>query len=95
MQTNNLTKSDIAKNLSKKTGFSLTFSKKLINDYILILTNHLINENLIVKDIGVFKLIKKRERLGRNPITKEEFIISARKSISFSASKKILAKINL
>ncbi len=94
MRTNNLTKNHIAKNLSKKTGFSLNFSKKLINDYVQILSNHLINENLKIQDIGVFKLIKKKERTGRNPKTKEEFIITARKSISFKASKKILDKVN-
>ena len=94
MRTNNLTKNHIAKNLSKKTGFSLNFSKKLINDYVQILSNYLINENLKIQDIGVFKLIKKKERTGRNPKTKEEFIITARKSISFKASKKILDKVN-
>ena len=43
--------------------------------------------NLIIKNIGSFKLIEKNERIGRNPKTKEEFIICKRKSISFLSSK--------
>ena len=94
MRTNNLTKNHIAKNLSKKTGFSLNFSKKLINDYVQILSNHLINENLKIQDILFFKLIKKKEKTIRNPKTKDEFKITARKSISFKASKKIFFNLN-
>ena len=37
----------------------------------------------------------KKERLGRNPKTREEFIISSRKSISFTISKKILNNLNI
>ena len=70
MRTNNLTKNHIAKNLSKKTGFSLNFSKKLINDYVQILSNYLINENLKIQDIGVFKLIKKKRKNRKKPENK-------------------------
>ena len=36
-------------------------------------------DKLNLKNFGSFKILKKKERLGRNPKTKEEFIISARK----------------
>jgi len=90
---NNLTKIDIIKNLSKKTGFSILFSKKLINDFLDILIHQIKANELNLKNIGSFKLIKKKERLGRNPKTKEEFIISARKTLRYVASKKLLTKI--
>ena len=92
MNKNNLTKIDIIKNLSKKTGFSILFSKKLVNDFLNIIIHQIKMNELNLKNIGSFKLINKKERLGRNPKTKEEFIISARKSLRYVASKKLLDK---
>ena len=89
---NNLKKIDIIKNLSIKTGFSQNISKKIVNDLIDIIIENIKNDNMNLRNIGNFKLIIKKERLGRNPKTKEEFTISPRKSVSFTASKNILAK---
>ena len=94
MYRKNLKKLDIIKNLSDNTGFSLNFSKKLIDDLIKILSISIKTDDLKLKNIGTFKLLNKKERIGRNPKTKKEFIISARKSISFSPSKKISEGLN-
>ena len=94
MYRKNLKKIDIIKNLSDNTGFSLSFSKKLIDDLIKILSINIKTDDLKLKNIGTFKLLNKKERIGRNPKTKKEFIISARKSISFSPSKKISEDLN-
>ena len=94
MYRKNLKKLDIIKNLSDNTGFSLNFSKKLIDDLIKILSISIKTDDLKLKNIGTFKLLNKKERIGRNPKTKKEFIISARKSISFSPSKKISEDLN-
>jgi len=85
----NFTRIDLIKKLSLKTGYSNSFSKKLINDLIDILTINIKIGDLTLKNIGTFKIIQKKERLGRNPKTKEEFKISARKVVSFSPSKSI------
>ena len=95
MNKKNFTRIDLIKKLSLKTGYSNSFSKKLINDLINILTINIKIGDLTLKNIGTFKTIQKKERLGRNPKTKEEFKISRRKSIIFKASKKITEKINL
>mgnify|MGYP001189251102 CR=1 FL=1 len=94
MNKNNLIKDDIIKNLSNRSGFSTNLSKKIIDDLIEILINSIVNKGLNLKNLGSFNLLKKKERLGRNPKTKKEFIIKKRKSISFVASKKILEIIN-
>ena len=94
MIRNNLTKLDIAKNLKKKTGLSTNYSKKLIDDFLNILNSELKNGSLYLKNIGVFKKISKKSRAGRNPSTKEYFNISARKTLSFIASKKLLENLN-
>ena len=87
-------KIDIIKNLSLQTGFSYNFSKKIINDLIEVIILNIGLGSLILKNIGSFKLIKKKQREGRNPKTKEKFIISARKSIIFTPSKKISKNVN-
>lgn len=87
-------KEDLIISLSKKTGFSINLSKKLINDFLNAVVNNIKTEKCIIKNIGSFKIINKKERLGRNPKTKEEFIITERKSISFIASKKIVNFLN-
>ena len=95
MKKNNITKIDIAKELSKKTGYSLELSKILINNLLIVLISAIKKNKLNLKNIGTFRLINKSERIGRNPITKENFVITSRKSISFIASKKLLSVVNL
>ena len=94
MLNKNFKKEDIIKNLKIKSGFSSNFSKKLINNLIDIIIKELQLEYFNLKGIGSFKKIKKRERIGRNPKTKEEFLISSRKTLTFIPSKKLLKKIN-
>ena len=90
----NFKRKDFIKNISSQTGYSSNFSKKLLNDLIEIFIDNIKKGNLILKNIGSFKLIKKAKRLGRNPKTGEEFVITSRKSVSFTASKNILEKLN-
>ena len=39
-------------------------------------------------------IVEKKERYGRNPKTREIYLINSRKSVSFTASKKLIKKIN-
>ena len=94
MSKKNITKRIIAKDLSLKTGYSISISKKLIDDLILCITKSIKMEKLNLKNLGTFKIINKKERIGRNPKTKEQFIITARKTISFIPSKKISKELN-
>ncbi len=94
MDKNNLKKIDLAKNLTNETGFPINLSKKIINDLVEIFISNLKTGSLILKNVGSFKIINKKERIGRNPKTKEEFVISSRKSISFSSSKKLIDFLN-
>jgi integration host factor subunit alpha len=90
----NLTKNDITLNLKKKTGYSFLLSKKLTNDFINILIHNIYNKKFNLKNIGSFKIINKNERLGRNPKSKEKFVINSRKSIIFKASNKLTNSLN-
>ena len=94
MFRNNLTKIDLINKLSIVTGYSKIFSGKLVNDLIEIILLNIKSDNFQLKNIGSFKLIYKKERIGRNPKTKEEFIITPRKQISFTPSKKIIKNLD-
>jgi len=94
MNKNNLTKLEISKFLSKKIGLSYKVSMGLIDCLIQILVNDIKNNDLSLKNVGTFRLIKKKERMGRNPKTKENFPIFPRNSVSFIPSKSLNDKIN-
>ncbi len=90
----NFKKDDLINNLSKETGLSFNYSKKLINDLIQLLILNIKDNDLRLKNLGSFILVSKKKRIGRNPKTLEEFEISARKSLIFNPSKNLLEKIN-
>ncbi len=92
--TYNLKKIDIIKDLSIKTGYSSNYSKKVINELVDAILQSIKKGNLNLKNIGTFKIISKKERIGRNPKTKKEYVISQRKSVSFKPSTSLLTELN-
>ena len=90
----NLTKKDLVNIISESIGYSKKFSDRLVNDLVEIIVQNIKSGNFHLKNVGSFKLIFKKERIGRNPKTKEEFIISPRKQISFTLSKEISNNLN-
>ena len=95
MTNSKYTKNNFINELSKKTGFSKSISKRLINNLLEILITNIATGKLVLKNIGTFKLLKKKERVGRNPKTKEEFIIEPRKSLTFIPSRHLSSLLNL
>ena len=86
----NLTKKDLVNSIYMQIGFSKNISENLIEDFFnTIVLNLIEKKKLKLSKFGTFSLRTKKSRIGRNPKTKEEFIINARKSLTFSASKKI------
>ena len=91
----NLTKKDISQKLHKSLGFSKNFSLSLVNNFFDTFITELIKLNKIkITSFGNFKIINKKERVGRNPKTKIETKIPSRKVIVFKASSKMRKKIN-
>ena len=90
----NLTKKDISKIINSKVGISRLYATKIVNDLILSLIILIKKNDLNITSFGKFKIKDKSQRIGRNPKTGEVHTISQRKSLSFTASKKISNKIN-
>ena len=94
MTRNNYNKKNLSNFLSEKKGYSSLFSQKIIDDLINLICQNLVTDDVTLKNLGVFKIIQKNERLGRNPKTKKTYIINKRKSLSFTCSKSFLKTVN-
>ena len=95
MEKENFNKKKIISKIYKNLGFSKNYSSKILDDFFEIFTSELIkSESVKISSFGTFKVNKKKERIGRNPKTKVETIISARKIIKFKPSLELKNKIN-
>tara|TARA_Y100001970_G_scaffold288185_1_gene414824 strand:+ start:2160 stop:2456 length:297 start_codon:yes stop_codon:yes gene_type:complete len=92
----NLTKKDITNSIYMQIGFSKAISEVLIEDIFNIILKNIIKHNKVkISNFGTFSLRTKKQRIGRNPKTKETKIISERKVILFKPSKEFKNYINL
>ena len=86
----------LANKIYQKIGFSKIISENIVNDIFNIITSYLEkNDKIKVTSFGTFLKTRKKERIGRNPKTKEEKIISSRYVVTFRASKLFKNTINL
>jgi len=91
----NFTKKDLATKLHKELGFSKNLSFEFTSDFFECISNELVNfKKIKISSFGTFQVFTKKERVGRNPKTKKEFKISARRVVRFKPSILIKNKIN-
>ena len=92
----NLTKKNIVNALYMQIGYSKKVSENLVEDIFELILDNLIRHNKVkIAKFGTFILRKKSKRIGRNPKTKENKIISERKVILFRPSKELKKSVNL
>ena len=76
----NLTKKDLINSVYMQIGFSKSISENILNDILSTIVENLRkNKKIKISKFGTFTVRSKKGRIGRNPITKEEKIISDRK----------------
>tara|TARA_B100000035_G_scaffold310764_1_gene319161 strand:- start:1015 stop:1323 length:309 start_codon:yes stop_codon:yes gene_type:complete len=91
----NLTKKDLVNLVYMQIGFSKQVSENLIDEFFSLIILNLKKEKKIkISKFGTFSIREKRERIGRNPKTKEIKIISNRKVVLFKPSKEFKELIN-
>ena len=82
-----LTKLVIAENISQELGLPLRVISEVICDIIEHICQSLIDEQEVkIARFGTFKCMIKGQRVGRNPKTGVEVVISSRKVVVFRAS---------
>ena len=95
MVQKNFTRKNLSNKIYKVLGFSKNLSQKIVDDFFEILVSEIIKSNRVkISSFGTFKVINKKERIGRNPKTKIEAKISPRKVVKFKPSMFIKEKLN-
>ena len=95
MNKKNFTRKDLSNKIFQNMGFSKNISYTIIDEIFRSLTEELKLSNKVkISSFGTFKVINKKERIGRNPKTKIEAKISPRKVVTFKPSMFIKRKLN-
>ena len=89
-----LHKSDIAKNISLKASISKSLSKEIASSFIDIIKLKSNEQDVKVANFGTFTNKVTPQRLGRNPKTGEEHIITERVKLNFIISNKVKKQLN-
>jgi integration host factor subunit alpha len=87
-------KKDIILNISSKALISKDDSKKFFTKFLNLVASKSKSRIVKISNFGTFYTKNTPQRLGRNPKTKEEFIISKRSKLFFKPSNKIRSIIN-
>tara|TARA_B100000902_G_C26414636_1_gene483945 strand:+ start:113 stop:409 length:297 start_codon:yes stop_codon:yes gene_type:complete len=92
----NLTKKDLVNLIYMQIGFSKQISENLIDDFFQSIVQNILKEkSLKLSNFGTFTVRKKKSRVGRNPKTKKETVISERNVVLFKPSKVFKDFVNL
>ena len=92
----NLTKKDLVNLIYMQLGFSKQISENLIDDFFQTIVDNLSKEKTLkLSKFGTFSIREKKSRVGRNPKTKKEAIISEREVVLFKPSKEFKDFVNL
>jgi integration host factor subunit alpha len=92
----NLTKKDLVNLVYMQLGFSKQISENLIEDFLSTVVSNIKEEKkLKLSKFGTFSIREKKQRIGRNPKTKETKMISSRDVVLFKPSKEFKEFVNL
>lgn len=90
-----LTRADLASSIYRELGLSQSESSDLVDavieEVIMALEQ---GEEVKLSSFGTLGVRSKKQRMGRNPKTKEEIPISPRKVVSFHASNILVEQVN-
>jgi integration host factor subunit alpha len=90
-----LTKADIIEEVAKASGFSRQKAVHVVEVLLEIIKGTLERgDDLLVSGFGKFSVKRKAQRMGRNPKTGEDAVVSQRKIVRFKCSGKLRDKIN-
>ncbi len=91
----NLTKKEISESINNRLGYSKEECKDFIEVFFDSIIKNITKEKKIkISKLGTFQIIRKNERMGRNPKTGKAAIISKRNVISFRVSRILKNLIN-
>ena len=89
-----LKKSDIAKNIMHDASMPSNISKELVNSFFDIIKAESTGQDVKIASFGTFLNKVTPQRIGRNPKTGEEHIITERIKLNFMVSNKVKDQLN-
>ena len=95
MLRKNIKRKDLIVNVYFNIGFSKTISENIVYDIFNLFIDNIISNNVLkISNFGNFIKKNKKQRIGRNPKTKEVKVISSRNIIIFKPSNLLKKRIN-
>jgi integration host factor subunit alpha len=89
-----LKKSDIAKKITSKISIKNSLSKDIVDSFIDIIKSESDSSDIKITNFGTFINKVTPERIGRNPKTGKEHVISERVKLNFIVSNKVKEQLN-
>ncbi len=90
-----ITRADLSEAVHREVGLSRSESLDLVNQVLQEIGDTLVKgESVKLSSFGTFEVRFKKERIGRNPKTREEVPITPRRVLTFRASQVMKKKIN-
>ena len=90
----NITKKNIIKNINKESLISIEDGSNFLESFLLIIKKQAKLDRVKLSGFGAFSFKKTPKRSGRNPKTKDSYIIPEINKLNFKPSNKIKEKIN-
>ena len=90
----NLSKKNIVKNITIKSGLSIQESANILESFLLLIKTKSKLRSVKLSSFGTFSYKQSPKRLGRNPKTKDSYIIPMLNKLNFKPSYKIKEEIN-
>ena len=95
MTEKTLTRMDLSEAVFREVGLSRNESAQLVENVLDSMSDALVNgEQVKISSFGTFSVREKSARVGRNPKTEEQLIISKRKIVSFHPSRLLTQRLN-
>ncbi|MDR1081750.1 MAG: HU family DNA-binding protein [Deltaproteobacteria bacterium] len=90
-----MTKNELISQISNDTGFSRPNVQKILESVINTVVLNLKKElRMPIFGLGVFEVVKRAKRKGRNPRTGESLTVKAHNAVRFKASKHLKEAVN-
>ena len=92
---NTLTRAELAELIYSEVGISKTEASEIVDQFFEEIIIDLMEGNSVkLTSFGTFSVRHKKERIGRNPKTKEEAVIDPRRVVSFRASRELKRRVD-
>ena len=86
-----VTKKNLVQKIANKKGLHPNDVRNVVQDFLDEMTNSLVEgDRLEFRDFGVFEIVQRKQKIGRNPKNADvPIIIPARKAVKFTPGKKM------